>query len=72
MTTRYESATVRVDGLTLHYLTAGTGPAVLLLHGWPTSALLWCSVIGPIARTNRVFALDLPGFGRSDKPLNVR
>jgi haloalkane dehalogenase len=72
MTDSHESATVRVDGRSLHYLSAGSGPAVLLLHGWPTSALLWRRVIGPIARTNRVLALDLPGFGRSDKPLDVR
>lgn len=67
----YESATVRVHGLDLHYLTAGSGPAVLLLHGWPTSSFLWRKTIAPIAAGNRVLALDLPGFGRSDKPLDA-
>jgi pimeloyl-ACP methyl ester carboxylesterase len=67
----YESATVRVDDLQLNYLHAGDGPAVLLLHGWPTSSFLWRETLAPIARTNRVLALDLPGFGRSDKPLDA-
>jgi haloalkane dehalogenase len=44
---------------------------VLLLHGWPTSSFLWRDVMPPIARHNRVVAPDLPGFGHSDKPLDV-
>jgi haloalkane dehalogenase len=65
--------TVRTDdGLTLGYRDIGTGPAVLLLHGWPTSSWLWRRVLPAIARTNRVVAPDLPGFGVSDKPLDGR
>jgi haloalkane dehalogenase len=60
------------DGLTLGYRELGTGPAVLLLHGWPTSSLLWRRVMPAIARTNRVVAVDLPGFGASDKPVRGR
>ena len=63
---------VQVDGLTLGYRESGSGPPVLLLHGWPTSSLLWREVMVPIARANRVVAVDLPGFGASDKPLDVR
>jgi haloalkane dehalogenase len=63
---------VQVDGLTLGYRELGSGPPVLLLHGWPTSSYLWREVMVPIARTNRVVAVDLPGFGVSDKPLDVR
>lgn len=44
---------------------------MLLLHGWPTSSFLWRNVMGKIAEHNRVLALDLPGFGKSDKPLDV-
>lgn len=61
--------TVEVDGLTLAYRSAGAGPPVLLLHGWPTSSYLWRDVIPPIAEHNQVIALDLPGFGQSSKPL---
>jgi haloalkane dehalogenase len=60
------------DGFTLGYRELGTGPAVLLLHGWPTSSWLWRGLMGPIARTHRVIALDLPGFGASDKPVDGR
>lgn len=62
---------VEVDGLRLHYLEAGEGEPVLLLHGWPTSSYLWRNVMPEMAKTNRVIALDLPGFGQSDKPLNA-
>jgi pimeloyl-ACP methyl ester carboxylesterase len=64
-------ATVNVDGRTLAYREAGEGPAVLLLHGWLTSSFLWRNVMPPIARRRRVLALDLPGFGSSDKPTDV-
>jgi pimeloyl-ACP methyl ester carboxylesterase len=64
--------TVQVDGLTLAYREQGSGPPVLLLHGWPTSSFLWREVMPPIARRNRVLALDLPGFGGSDKPPGAR
>ena len=62
-----------IDGLHLHWLEAGRadqGPAVLLLHGWPTSSFLWRNILPGMADGNRVIALDLPGFGHSDKPLN--
>jgi haloalkane dehalogenase len=60
--------TVQIDGLTLAYRELGAGPPVLLMHGWPTSSFLWRDVMPPIARRNRVVAMDLPGFGASDKP----
>jgi haloalkane dehalogenase len=63
--------TAEVDGLTLAYREMGSGSPVLLLHGWPTSSFLWRDVMVPIARQNRVIALDLPGFGASDKPLGA-
>lgn len=66
-----ESRHVTVGEVKLHYLEAGMGPPVVLLHGWPTSSFLWRDVIPPIAERNRVIALDLPGFGRSDKPLGA-
>jgi haloalkane dehalogenase len=63
---------LEVDGLTIAYRELGSGPPVLLLHGWPTSSYLWREVMLPIAERNRVLAIDLPGFGGSDKPLGVR
>jgi haloalkane dehalogenase len=64
--------TVQVDGLTIAYRELGEGPPVVLLHGWPTSSYLWRDVMPAIARSNRVIAPDLPGFGASDKPAGVR
>ena len=64
--------TVKVNDLTLAYRELGSGSPVLLLHGWPTSSYLWRDVMRPIAERNHVVAVDLPGFGASDKPLGVR
>jgi haloalkane dehalogenase len=60
--------TVKANGTTLAYRELGSGPPVVLLHGWPTSSYLWRNVMPAIAHANRVVAPDLPGFGGSDKP----
>lgn len=66
-----ESRYIQIDGMKLHYLAGGSGEVVLLLHGFPTSSFLWRHVAVEIARTHAVIALDLPGFGKSDKPLDA-
>jgi pimeloyl-ACP methyl ester carboxylesterase len=58
-----------VDGLTLHYVVEGRGPAVVLVHGLGGFAESWRHNIAALARRATVFALDLPGFGASAKPL---
>ncbi len=65
------SRSIECSGLDLHYLEAGSGDPVLLLHGWPTSSFLWRNVMPAMAQTCRVLALDLPGFGASSKPLDA-
>lgn len=65
-----EGKYAKVGKLRLHYQEQGSGPVVLLLHGWPTSSFLWRNVMPSLAKENRVIALDLPGFGLSDKPLD--
>lgn len=57
-----------VDGLALHYVAAGRGPTVVLLHGLGGFAQSWRRTIEALAPRATVFALDLPGFGRSAKP----
>ncbi|MEV5596500.1 alpha/beta hydrolase [Streptomyces sp. NPDC052496] len=57
-----------VDGLRLHYTRAGSGPLVVLLHGWPQTSRCWQPVLGELARDYTVVAPDLRGYGRSDKP----
>ena len=57
-----------LDGLLLHYLEEGWGPATVLVHGLGGFAESWRHNIPELARHGRVIALDLPGFGRSGKP----
>ena len=53
----------------LRYLEAGSGPPLLLVHGLASNAALdWGRLIAPLARSYHVYAPDLPGFGRSERP----
>ena len=57
-----------VNGVRLHYARAGTGPTLLLLHGWPEFWLTWLPVMQRLTDRFTVIAPDLRGFGASDKP----
>ncbi|MGH7277805.1 MAG: alpha/beta fold hydrolase, partial [Candidatus Rokuibacteriota bacterium] len=57
-----------VDGLSLHYVVEGRGPAVVLIHGLGGFAESWRHNMAALASRATVYALDLPGFGRSAKP----
>jgi pimeloyl-ACP methyl ester carboxylesterase len=58
--------TADVNGARLHYVSAGTnGSSILLAHGWPESWWAFRKLIPLLARTHRVFAVDLRGFGDS-------
>lgn len=63
-----ESRFATVNGIKLHYLTAGAGEPVLLLHGYAQTSHMWRPLIAELARTRLVIAPDLRGFGASDKP----
>jgi pimeloyl-ACP methyl ester carboxylesterase len=52
----------------VHYVTAGTGPAVVLLHGWPQTWYMWREIIPGLATRYRVIAPDLRGLGDSSRP----
>jgi pimeloyl-ACP methyl ester carboxylesterase len=54
-----------VNGTELNVAVAGTGPAVVLLHGWPHTWRLWEAVIGRLAEQYTVIAPDLRGLGDS-------
>jgi pimeloyl-ACP methyl ester carboxylesterase len=56
------------DNTVVHYLEAGQGPVLVLVHGLGASAESWRDSIRYLARGYRVVALDLPGYGKSDKP----
>ena len=57
-----------LDGLELHYLSLGRGPAVVFLHGVGGFAESWRHTMAALAPRHTVVALDLPGFGQSTKP----
>jgi pimeloyl-ACP methyl ester carboxylesterase len=56
------------DGVRLHYLTCGEGEPLLMLHGRGNAGALFAPIFTPLATQRRVIALDLPGWGLSDKP----
>jgi pimeloyl-ACP methyl ester carboxylesterase len=60
---------ITVYGAKIHYIEAGTGAPLILIHGLADDASIWDSVIPPLSARFRVIALDQIGFGRSDKPL---
>jgi haloalkane dehalogenase len=60
------------DGLRLAHLDEGEGKPVVFFHGEPTWSFLWRKVIPPVLEAGyRAIAPDLPGFGRSDKPVDL-
>lgn len=61
---------IEVDGVRLHYLDEGTGPAVVLLHGNGVMAedFRLSGLFDKLAETHRVIAFDRPGFGYSERP----
>lgn len=65
------SHTFHAKGVKIHYLTAGQGETVVLIHGLYSSAEInWSinGVVAELAKDHQVIALDMPGHGRSDKP----
>jgi pimeloyl-ACP methyl ester carboxylesterase len=59
-----------VGEVLMHYVTAGTGPAVVLLHGWPQTWWEWRHLIPELAQRYTVIAPDLRGLGDSSRPLS--
>jgi len=57
-----------VEGVKLHYLTAGEGPAVILLHGYTQTSRMWRPIAPKLAERFTVVAPDLPGIGDSEIP----
>src|SRR5919107_4428407 len=69
----FEPRYADVDGLRMHYIDEGSGPPVVCFHGEPTWAFLYRKVARPLLGAgHRFVAVDMPGFGRSDKPTDRR
>ena len=59
---------VIVNGLVTNYQKSGTGPVVLLLHGWGDNLSTFDGLVKELKLTYTVLRLDLPGFGGTDTP----
>lgn len=66
----FDSRTLTVDGVSIHYFSGGSGSPLVLVHGLGSSAAVeFYFNLEALAANRRVLAIDLPGFGRSDKPI---
>lgn len=69
-----DSHYTNINGIKLHYVTGGieNGPVCLLLHGFPESWITWRNVIPHLEEHYKIVAVDLRGYGDSDKPEGIR
>ncbi len=59
------------DGVKIHYVTAGKGPLVVLIHGFPDFWYSWRAQMPELAKNYQVVAIDMRGYNKSDKPEGV-
>ncbi len=65
---KIKSRFANVNGVRLHYLAAGAGDPVILLHGYAETSRMWLPLMAELAATRTVIAPDLRGAGQSAKP----
>lgn len=63
-----QTYTAEIEGASVSYTTAGSGPAVVLLHGYAETSRMWKPLIPALAERFTVIAPDLPGIGESSIP----
>jgi pimeloyl-ACP methyl ester carboxylesterase len=64
----FSSHFLEAEGVRMHYVEGGSGPVVVLLHGWPQTWRAWRKVMPLLAAHNHVIAIDMPGLGDSSTP----
>ena len=67
---QYRTVNTPAGPLRLAVMDRGKGRPLLLLHGFATSSFTWQAIVPELSKNNRVIAVDLRGFGASDKPLD--
>jgi pimeloyl-ACP methyl ester carboxylesterase len=67
--TEVQHHTIETDGVTHHYVTSGTGPPLVLIHGFPQTWEMWYPVVDRLAPSHRIIAPSLRGLGGSPGPL---
>ncbi len=70
--TIYKDASIEIQNIRLHYLIAGQGPLVILLHGFPQCSYAWRYQIQELSKHFTVVVPDLRGYGESDKPSGIQ
>jgi haloacetate dehalogenase len=66
--TEIKHHTIRANDIRQHYMEAGEGAPVILLHGFPETSYAWRQQVPELAKKYRVIAPDLRGYGETDKP----
>src|SRR6202453_1220582 len=61
----------RINGLRLHYVTAGKGPLIIFLHGFPEFWYEWKNQLAEFGKDHRAVAPDMRGYNLSEKPTGV-
>ncbi len=64
----FRQGSVAVPGASIHFVMGGSGPVLVLLHGWPMTWWEWHTVMPSLAQAHTVVAFDLPGLGDSTAP----
>jgi pimeloyl-ACP methyl ester carboxylesterase len=59
------------DGVKIHYVTAGKGPLVVMIHGFPDYWYTWRAQMPELAKNYQVVAVDMRGYNKSDQPSGV-
>ncbi len=60
---------LQVEGTRVRYVDVGEGPAVVLLHGFASSIENWVTVMPQLVKNHRIIAIDMRGFGWTDRPV---
>jgi len=69
MNSRLKSKYLIAENTRIHYLIAGSGEPILFIHGFPTSSYLWRNIMEEVQDKYKVIAIDLPGYGKSEKSI---
>jgi pimeloyl-ACP methyl ester carboxylesterase len=71
MTVKRDDNYADVNGIRLHYVTAGKGPLIMFVHGFPEFWYEWDNQLTHFARDYQAVALDMRGYNLSSKPQNI-
>src|ERR1700681_2023192 len=66
----FAAHTATIDGARIYYRTGGTGPSLILLHGYAQTSRMWNRIMPELAKKFTLIVPDLPGIGDSDIPAN--